>query len=69
MLDRQRDSAVPCPVCGGANLALRSSCLSTRLVCGGCARSFTLEQLAPLLDDEAFARLAEAIGDRLSDRV
>jgi 4-hydroxy-3-methylbut-2-en-1-yl diphosphate synthase IspG/GcpE len=62
-------TGVGCPECQAATLDLVTSCLATRVCCPGCGRAFTLDQLAARLDDEAFARLAELVGDRLSDRV
>lgn len=58
-----------CPVCDGSNLSLVISCLATRLWCAICNQTYSLEQLAPRLDERAFARVAELLGDRLSDRV
>lgn len=63
------DTQVCCPSCGGATLRLRCSCLQTRFLCPGCGESYQLEQLAQLLDEASFSTLAEAVADRLSDRV
>jgi hypothetical protein len=69
MWRRSKTTSVRCPECRAATLDLIASCLTTRVFCPACDRAFTLDQLATRLDDEAFARLAELVGDRLSDRV
>ncbi len=63
-----REIDVACPRCGGA-LAAVISCLQVRVTCPGCGRGYSLAELAPVLDDESFERLEQAVGGRLSDRV
>lgn len=63
------ETGVACPRCADGALRVHRTCLATRLECGGCGLRFGLDQLARLLDDQQFAAVAEAVGDRLSDRV
>ncbi len=58
-----------CPRCQKGTLAVRRFCLRTALECDACAHPFTLAELAGLLEEDPFAELAEAVGDRLSDRL
>lgn len=60
---------VPCPQGDGGRLVVERSCLQTHCVCDRCGARFSLAELAPTLDEAAFARLAELVGDHLSDRV
>lgn len=62
-------TSVPCPRCRAGTLGVQRYCLRTNLACDQCQHPFTLAELAGLLEDEPFAELAEAVGDRLSDRV
>ena len=64
-----RDTAVTCPRCGKGTLLVRRSCTQVRFQCQACEHSFLLADLVRVLDDAAFAALAEVVGDRLSDRV
>ena len=48
---------------------VRRFCQRTTLECAACERGFTLAELATLLDEATFSAVAEAVGDRLSDRV
>jgi uncharacterized protein (DUF983 family) len=64
-----RETGVRCPTCGEGTLELHRTCLRTRFSCPRCRAAYSLDQLAPSLDDETFTRLAEAVGDHLSDRV
>ncbi len=58
-----------CPGCQASELELHQSCLDLDFRCPACARRYTLAELAPVLDGASFARLAEAVADRLADRV
>jgi hypothetical protein len=62
-------TSVVCPRCQRGTLAVRRFCLRTALECDDCDHPFTLAELAGLLEEEPFAELAEAVGDRLSDRL
>lgn len=66
---KARDTQVPCPSCGDGTLLSRRSCLQVIFTCGHCERTFLLAELSRRLDDDAFAVLAEVVGDRFSDRV
>lgn len=60
---------VTCPRCREGTLGVQRFCLRTNLACDQCHHPFTLAELAGILEEEPFAELAEAVGDRLSDRV
>ncbi len=62
-------TSVDCPRCDDGVLAVRRFCLRTQLECERCGHPYTLAELAGVLEEEPFAELAEAVGDRLSDRV
>jgi len=62
-------TSVGCPRCEVGVLAVHRFCRRTALECDTCGQPFTLADLASVLEDEPFAELAEAVGDRLSDRV
>lgn len=64
-----RELDVTCPRCQSPRLVLRTTCLATDLSCPHCAARLTLADLAPVLDDDAFTRVANSVGDRLADRV
>ena len=64
-----RPTGVGCPACADGELAVGFSCRATRVACRACGRRFELGELSRILDEAAFERLAEAVGDRLSDRV
>ncbi len=64
-----REVPVTCPNCGKERIRTQFSCLEVRYGCGACGTVFPLSELARLLDDETFARLAETVDDRFSDRV
>lgn len=63
------DTGVSCPDCRDGTLVLHRFCVRTTLQCSRCRVAFSLADLAGRLGDEPFERLAEAVGDRLSDRV
>ena len=60
---------VRCPACHEGQLAGRFSCRQVGFGCTACGARFSLEALAPVLDDEAFDRLAEQVASRFCDRV
>ena len=60
---------VDCPGCRQGKLFVQRFCRQTTLECTICQKGFTFEDLATRLDDETFDKLAEAVQDRLSDRV
>jgi len=63
------DFRIACPDCPDQTLTLRLTCLAAWLSCPACRRSFSVEELAPKLDEATFERLADLLGGRLSDRV
>lgn len=64
-----RETDVTCPACGSGRLAVRISCMHASVVCSACARTFTVAELSKTLGAEEFSAIAEAVGDRSSDRV
>ena len=58
-----------CPHCQRGTLLAVRSCVQGYCLCDECGLRFLLSELAPLLSEEGFERLAEAVGDHLSDRV
>ncbi|MBT3219513.1 MAG: hypothetical protein HN348_10510 [Proteobacteria bacterium] len=66
---RLRDSEVPCPRCGQTNLQVRVSCRRTQVSCPSCKTDFDLATLFGELDDNSAMALADAMGDRPSDRI
>ncbi len=63
------ETDVLCPECQEGTLGLRFGCLNTALVCGRCQRAYQLSELVHRVDEVQFERLAQRVGDRLSDRV
>ncbi len=66
---RTIDTTVRCPECGQGRLQAHRSCLQSYCACSRCQARFVLADLAPVLTDDQFALLAEAVGEHLSDRV
>jgi hypothetical protein len=63
------ETRIPCPDCGAERLLAVRSCARSYCHCEACDRRFTVAELAPRLSDEQFERLAEAVGEHLSNRV
>ncbi len=64
-----RDTDVRCPGCEEGTLYVIVGCMSASVTCRDCHAAYTLAELSGTLAPEEFARLAEAVGDRTSDRV
>ena len=64
-----RDTQVTCPSCGQGTLHVIVGCMSASVACRDCHAAFTLADLSERLAPDDFSRLAEAVGDRTSDRV
>lgn len=63
------ETTVDCPSCGKGKLTTRFSCLSTVFHCDRCKTRYTLADLAAVLAEEDFDRLADIVEERLSDRI
>jgi hypothetical protein len=66
---RTRETMITCPACQTNRLIVFRSCLRTSVQCAHCNRTFSVGELASLLDEKTFSELAELIGDQLSDRI
>ena len=64
-----RETDVGCPGCGTGMLHVIVSCTSATVTCRDCHAAFTLGELSERLAPDDFTRLADVVGDRMSDRV
>ena len=68
-LPREQTILVSCPACDHHQLRVLRGCRATTVHCPRCAAFFSLGELARRLGDDAFERLAEAVGEHFADRV
>jgi hypothetical protein len=62
-------TSIACPDCGAEGLFAVRSCARSYCQCDACSGRYSVAELAPHLSDEEFERLAEAVGEHLSNRV